>query len=287
MNGSIRCTRPHRGASCGRRRREHCPCPPFRASRCSRSISPTAADVALSLLAALCLLVGAGCGQSGEAPSRWFVAASLGPVADDLAALVESELPSVEVELVVAGSAQLREQLADGAPAAVFLPAAPAQLDLLAASGRDVSHRTPIAGNELVLAVATDGLAAVDEVSDAAAAGVLVGVCTLGVPCGDLARPTLSTLGISPVTETSSVRQLVALIETGELDAGLVYASDVAASEGRLERVPGDLAPPVETTYEVGLVRAAGPSPQDLDVLDVLASVDARSILTDAGFAPS
>jgi molybdate transport system substrate-binding protein len=90
------------------------------------------------------------------------------------------------------------------------------------------------ATNALTIAVPRDNPAGVDEIADLADASLLVGSCAVGVPCGDLGAEVFALAGVEPSIDTyePDVRSLLTKIADGELDAGLVYTTDLTARAG-------------------------------------------------------
>lgn len=190
------------------------------------------ASRAAVLLAGLVLLV-ASCGGGGDDRQSLLVmaAASLTDAFAEIEAVFEAEHPDVDVQLNLAGSASLREQILQGAPADLFAAANEETMQVVIDAGL---ARTPqvFATNELVLAVPDGNPGAVQELADLADEGLLVGLCAAGVPCGDFARLALGQAGVVASLDTNEgdVRALVTKIAADELDAGIVYATDVEAN---------------------------------------------------------
>ena len=194
-----------------------------------------------------------------------FAAASLAEPFVELADAYEQAHPGVDVVLHLGGSSALREQILDGAPADVFASASEPIMDELVAAGSIRGTPAPFASNRLALAVPVGNPAAVTGLDDLARPELLVGLCAAEVPCGRLARVGLERAGVDPSIDTDEpdVRTLLTKVAAGELDVGMVYHSDIAASVR-----PGDgspSAPEVEgitipdeaqasTTYPIGIV---------------------------------
>lgn len=215
------------------------------------------------LAAGLALLVGGGaivgCGESDDATVvRVFAAASLTDAFDEIAAAFEKAGPDgVRVDLSYAGSSALREQILDGAPAHVFASADEANMEAVVAGGEADDPRT-FARNRLQIVVPAGNPANVTGLDDLADASLLVGLCAPEVPCGRLARQVLTDAGVAaaPDTEEADVRALLTKVADGELDLGLVYATDVLAGGETVEGI--DIAGPSSgaTAYPIATVSA-------------------------------
>ncbi len=162
-----------------------------------------------------------------------FAASSLADAFAEIAEAFESERPGVEVELSVAASSALREQILDGAPADVFASAAQSVMDEVEDAGATSGPVSGFAHNRLVVAVPTNNPGNVTSLGDLADPDLLVGLCAEGVPCGDLARRALAEANVEASIDTNEpdVRSLATRIAEGELDVGLIYATDVAGRD--------------------------------------------------------
>ncbi len=226
----------------------------------------------------LCLAL-ASCGGSTSDDLIVFAASSLAGPFGEIATAFEGEHPGVDVQLNFAGSTTLREQLLEGAPADVFAAADPQIVNAVTSAGIATGAAIPFATNRIVLAVPPGNPAAITGLADLADPGLLVGVCAPQVPCGTLARAVLaaSAAAISVDTEEPDVRSLVTKLEAAELDAGLVYASDI----GILEEVPMPAGVSATTVYPI--VTTSDHPLSEAFVAFVL-SAEGRRILSDHGF---
>lgn len=136
------------------------------------------------------------------------------------------------VTTVIAGSSALVAQLAAGAEADVLMTANATTMERAVSEGSVRGEPALIAANSLVLATAAGNPAGVTGLADLARGDLLIGLCAVEVPCGALAQRALSKAHVTPSADTlePSVRALAAKISLGELDAGLVYATDARAS---------------------------------------------------------
>lgn len=234
-------------------------------------------------------LAAAGCGGPGSAGERRevlvFGAASLTDALERVEEAVEAAHPDLDVVLNLAGSSALRAQIEGGAPADVVATANRSVMDQLVAAGA-VEDPLPFATNRLVLATAPGNPGGVTGLADLERPELFVGLCAAGVPCGDLADLVLVEAGIRPEVDSREpdVRALVTKLEAGELDVGLVYASDVVASSAGLDAIalPDDL--PTATTYPVAVLRDA-PDPAGAErVVEFLLAEQGQAILADLGF---
>ena len=135
-------------------------------------------------------------------------------------------------------SATLAAQVANGAPADVFVSASQKTMEMAISSGRVIGDAVVFARNEASIMVSATSpvsatIAGLADLGDRADREVRVGLCVESAPCGALADQVLERAGSTRAaiadTEAASVEDLVTKVELGELDAGIVYRSDCAA----------------------------------------------------------
>lgn len=236
-------------------------------------------------LAAVALVALAGCtDRSADGDLTVFAAASLTDAFEEIGAAFEAERDGVEVTFAFGASSSLREQILGGAPADVFASAAPGPIDALVDEGL-VEDPVPFARNSLAIAVPAGGPGRVASLADLADPSLLVGLCAEEVPCGALARQVIDDAGIEvrPDTEEVDVRALLGKVVAGELDAGLVYVTDIQAAGRDVEGI--DLGSDATTEYPVAVVRG---DPDDVALargfVRFVRGPVGRRILADAGF---
>ena len=241
---------------------------------------------AIGLLAVLSTSAISAC-RPGDDVVLVLAAASLTDVLTDMEADFESMNPGIDVQLSFAGSNAVQVQVEQGAPADVVAFADTAPMDRLVTSGEvERSDVTVFAENRMVLATPIDDPGEVDELADLADPDRIVGLCAPAVPCGLLATRLLDRAGVeaSPDTEEPDVRSLVAKLVSGELDAGLIYASDAAAFGGQLRVVPVLGVDDVTTSYPVAvLARSEQRDPAERFVAFVRSDAGSE-LLLEAGF---
>ena len=244
----------------------------------------------LPLLLAAALL--AGCGGSGQGTSAEedtvtvFAAASLTEVFEELAGRFEEANPGTTVRLSLGPSSGLARQVLEGAPADVFASASPRHTEAVVEAGRAAGPRV-FARNVAQIAVPPDDPAGVRSVADLARPGVKVAVCAPEVPCGRLAQDVFAAAGVevAPTTVETDVRAVLTKVALGEVDAGLVYATDVRAAGDRVRGVDVPTGEGPSTEYPVVLVGDA-PSAAARAFVDLVLSPTGREVLGAAGFLP-
>lgn len=228
----------------------------------------------------------AACGSDDE-PVLVLAAASLTDVFTEMEAGFEAAEPDVDIEFAFAGSNSLEVQVEQGAPADLVAFADAAPMDALVTNG-DVerSDVTVFARNRLVLVTPPDDPGDVDSLDDLADPDRTIGLCAPAVPCGRLADQVLDRAGVdaSPDTEEPDVRSLVAKIVSGELDAGLVYATDAVAFGDQLRVVDVSDTDGVANDYLIAVLLDAPSDVAGREFVEFVLSDAGSRILLDAGF---
>jgi molybdate transport system substrate-binding protein len=191
-------------------------------------------------------------------------------------------------------SSELARQIADGAPADVFVSASPEWIDFLREAQALDGEARLVARNRLVAIAPAQSPLPARGVRDPASllaqlrAGERVAIADAVVPAGESARQALAKQGLleaflARLVGLKDVRAVLRAVEQGELEAGFVYASDarIAAVERLFEFDPARHAP-IEI-LAVALRGAARPGTARRFVA-FLASDTARALLSDAGF---
>lgn len=217
--------------------------------------------------------------DSVEGTVRVFAASSLSNAFEDLVAAFERLNPGITVDVNFGGSSSLREQILDGAPVDVFAAASESVMADLTANDQAFIDAVNFASNQLVLATPAANTGAVSDLDALTDASLLVGLCAPQVPCGELAAAALEARNIEPQVDSyePNVRALTARLIDGELDAGLIYATDAAHAVDRvlvIERLPESV-----NRYPIAAKSRAG----DLFV-DYVTSVAGQAVLAEFGF---
>lgn len=214
-----------------------------------------------------------------------FAAASLTDVFTEFADRLEAQNPLLDVVLVVGGSSALAQQLIAGAPADVFA-AADATTMQLALEGGVVAEPVPFARNLLALTVPADNPGGIDALDDLARPELIVALCASEVPCGRAADALLLAQGVTPSVDTreQDVRSVLTKLELGEVDAGLVYATDARAAGDRVTTVPIDGAEEVATTASIAIATSTSRPGAAAAFVALVTSRDGARLLSDAGF---
>jgi len=180
-----------------------------------------------------------------------FAAASLTESFSEIANTFETSHPNVDVSLNFAGSNTLRAQIEQGANADAFASANTKEMDTLVTSGLVVESAPQIfLTNRLVVITPTDNPAGLSTFDELTAPGLKLVLAAEDVPVGRYTRLMLNNAGLdfkeqvlaNVVSNENSVKQVLAKVQLGEADAGIVYESDaVAAPELPVIEIPSEL----------------------------------------------
>ncbi|PPJ64339.1 molybdate ABC transporter substrate-binding protein [Cuspidothrix issatschenkoi] len=164
-------------------------------------------------------------------------AASLKDILEEIKPLYQQNKPNVKISYNFGSSGALQQQIEQGAPADIFISAAKKQVDALEQKGLLVAGtRNIIAKNRLVLVVPKNyvGITSFYSLQDAKVKKIALGE-PRSVPAGQYAQQVLEKLKIwnqvkSKLVFANNVRQVLASVETGNAEAGLVYVTDAKIS---------------------------------------------------------
>lgn len=231
------------------------------------------------------LLVAVGCRGDSDTEILVSAAASLTDAFGAIEADYERLNPGVDVVLNTGGSSTLREQILAGAPADVFAAANEANVAAIVAAGEAETDPVVFASNRMRIAVAPGNPAGVEGLSAFADEELLIGLCAAGVPCGDLAREILRQAGVNVSVDTNepNVRALLTKVETGELDAGIVYATDIVISTVGGIEVPDQFQSAAR--YPIVVLKGADNPEGGQAFVDFVLSPAGQDILASYGFS--
>jgi molybdate transport system substrate-binding protein len=184
-----------------------------------------------------------------------FAAASLTDAFTEIGKAYETAHPETRVTFSFAGSQALRTQIEQGAPADVFASANATEMNTLVSEGYvDQTAPQVFLTNRLVVILPANNPAALEKLQDLARPGVKLVLAAEDVPVGKYARQALDAMDKSfgagfkdkvlanVVSNEDNVKQVVAKVQLGEADAGIVYTSDaIAAPELKTVDIPADL----------------------------------------------
>lgn len=255
------------------------------------------------LLAVVATLALAGCGSSepdgagsgGAAATSAgglsgtvtvFAAASLTESFGTIGKAFEKAHPGVTVTFNFGASSALAESIEQGAPADVFASASGKTMDGAVQSG-DVGDPKTFAKNVMQIAVPPDNPGGVTSLSDLAKPGLKVALCQQQVPCGTTAKTVFENakITVTPVTQGADVKAVLTAVQLGEVDAGVVYRTDVLAAGAKVKGIEIPAAQNASTSYPIATLVKAPNAAAARAFVDYVLSAAGAAVLTGAGFA--
>ena len=228
-----------------------------------------------------------------------FTAASLTDAFKEMGANLEQANPGTKVLFNFAGSPTLRTQLAQGARADVFASADEPNMQGAQKEGSIASEPRIFVRNQLVAIVPAANPAQVMRLQDLAKSGVKLVLTNKEVPVGNYSRQALTKMSqdaafgaefttrvlANLVSEETNVKQVVAKVQLGEADAGIVYSSDVTpAVRGAVQVLAIPESFNVTARYPIAVVREAPNAAGARAFVDYVLSPAGQAILTKHGF---
>lgn len=220
---------------------------------------------------------------------RIAAASSLTDVFTNIGRRYEEKHPGVTVTFSFAATSELSNQVAEGAPFDVIAAADDTTLAKLRATSTStppIGQPTPFATNRLALAVAEGNPKHLTSLADVNKAGIAFVMCQSEVPCGHYGNELFAATGLTPhpTARERNVRSVLNRVSTGEVDAGLVYVTDVHDDDTKVDAVRLPDAEKVPVTYTVAAVDPAHPSRQANDFIAFLSTDSARTALAQYRF---
>jgi molybdate transport system substrate-binding protein len=213
-----------------------------------------------------------------------FAAASLTDAFRTIGKDFEAEHPGATVELSFAGSSTLARQIVEGAPADVFASADEENMQKVA--GDVAGTPQPFARNRLAIIVAAGNPKRVAGLADLARSGLTIALAAPAVPVGRYALEAFAKAGVpAPAgSNEADVKAVVLRVSMGEADAGIVYATDVAAGGGKVEGVAIPDAHNVLARYPIATLKSAPNAAGARELVAYVLSPPAQRVLAGAGF---
>ena len=227
-----------------------------------------------------------------------FAAASLTDAFTEIGAAFDAANPGVTTTFNFAGSQALRTQIEEGAPADVFASANKTQMDaVIAASLITEGTQQNFLTNKLVVILPADNPAALEKLEDLATPGIKLVLAAEEVPVGKYSREAFDLMNGSfgndfkdnvlanVVSNEDNVKQVVAKVQLGEADAGIVYTSDaIAAPDLKTIEIPADLN--VIAKYPIAPLVNSENADLAAKFIEYVLSAEGQAVLAKWGFAP-
>jgi len=230
-----------------------------------------------------------------------FAAASLTEAFGQLAKMTQQRHPGWRVDLQFAGSQQLAMQIEQGAPADVFASADEHWMSHLRDRGLLDGEPRDFAHNRLVVIVPKTNPGRIEHVEDLARPGIKLVLGAAAVPVGRYSRQVLDNLSRTVpfgrdyrehvlrnvVSEEQDVKGVVAKVQLGEADAGIVYGSDVTAKlAGAVRMLPIPAPENVTASYPIAVLKNAPELEAARAFVELVLSPEGQRVLREHGLMP-
>ena len=236
----------------------------------------------------------------GEQTVTVFAAASLTDAFNEISEKFKQQNSGVTFEFNYAGSQQLRTQLEQGAVADVFASANTKEMNSAIQSDLVISGtQQTFVRNRLAVIVPKDNPGGITELKDLAKPGLKIVLAAAGVPVGGYSLTALDKMNAdfgatfsetvlsNVVSYEDNVKQVVAKIQLGEGDAGIVYSSDVTpAAAAKVTKIDIPDKYNVLAMYPIAVLKAAAQADLAAKFVDYVLSADGQAILAKWGFIP-
>jgi len=229
----------------------------------------------------------AGTGTTGALTV--FAAASLKNSFTEMGEIFQQENPGSTVTFSFAGSADLVAQIIAGAPADVFASADTANMAKATDAGLVTGSPAHFAANTLTIVTPPGNPSGITSFADLAGDGLAVVICAPQVPCGSATKKVEAATGVTltPVSEESSVADVLNKVQTGEADAGLVYVTDASAAGDKVATVEFPESTTVVNTYPIAALTGSTAPALATKFVELVTGPEGQQVLADAGFAPA
>ena len=213
-----------------------------------------------------------------------FAAASLTGSFEQIATAFEQANPDADVVFNFGASSALAEQVVSGAPVDVFAAASPATMQTVVDAG-DASAPEVFVRNRLQIAVPADNPGGVTGLADFTKPELKIALCAPKVPCGAAAAKAFESAGLTPSvdTEEQDVKAALSKVTLGEVDAALVYRTDVLAAGDEVKGIAFEAETAIND-YPIAVTTEAENAQGATAFVAYVLSPEGQDLLAAAGF---
>ena len=244
-------------------------------------------------ITSVAVLVLAACGgppqsASSSTPSNTITvaaAASLTEAFTQIGKEFEATKPGTTVIFSFGSSSTLATQIEEGAPVDVFAAANPATMKTVTDVGA-AEPPTSFVSNVLQIAVPKGNPGGITGLKDFADKTKKVAICAPQVPCGTAAVKVFSAAKIRPAPDTleSDARATLQKVSSNEVDAALVYRTDVIAAKETVDGLEFSEARQAVNVYPIAVLKGSMSAAAAQQFVDYVLSADGQVVLRKAGF---
>ena len=246
------------------------------------------------------LLVGCSSGNATQSsktpaePPKEIIISAAASMRDSLTELQKDyaqKKPGVKLTFNFGASGTLQQQIEQGAPADLFLSAGKTQMDALDQKNLIVKDsKVDLVGNELVLVVGKDNstVTSLEDLAKSSVVKISIGTPE-SVPAGKYAQEALTNLKLWDSLQpkfvlAKDVTQVLNYVETGNVDAGLVYKSDAQGSTKVKVATVVPASSHKAIVYPAAVISATKNKQIAEDFLKYLQSSEAQQVFVKYGF---
>lgn len=265
----------------------------------------------ICLLASAVLAIGmTGCSSSSESNETTgerevivFAAASMTETMNEIAEMYKEVNPDVNIVYNFDSSGTLKTQIQEGADCDIFISAAQLQMNQIDVTNGgeentenldfvDPETRFDIVSNSVVLITPAGNPAGIASFEDVNTDKVsLIALGNSDVPVGQYSEEIFTHMGIwdslnaeSKITFGSNVKEVLAQVEEGAVDCGVVYSTDAATTDGVEVVASAPEGSHKEITYPAAVLKTAK-NPDDAKAfIDYLKTDECTEVFENAGF---
>jgi molybdate transport system substrate-binding protein len=258
-----------------------------------KRLVPLALATALVILLAACSMATQPAASSSGAPVSSggggitvLAAASLTEAFTQIGKDFETKNAGTTVTFSFGSSATLATQIVQGAPADVFAAASPATMKTATAAGA-ADTPTNFASNTLKIAVPKGNPHKITGLEDFADGSKRIALCAPQVPCGAAAVKVFAAAKIVPKPDTleQDVKAALQKVATDEVDAALVYKTDVIVAADQVDGIEFAEAQQAINTYPIATLKNSKNPASAKAFVDYVLSSEGQAVLAEAGFA--
>jgi molybdate transport system substrate-binding protein len=225
-------------------------------------------------------------GSTGRGSITVLAAASLTEALTRIGKDFEAGHPGSTVTFSFGSSAMLATQIVQGAPADVFAAASAATMKTATAAG--AAHTpTNFVSNTLRIAVPKGNPHKITGLEDFADESKRIALCAPQVPCGAAAIKVFAVAKIVPKPDTleQDVKAALQKVASDEVDAALVYKTDVIAAGDKVDGIEFAEAQEAINTYPIAILKDSKNPALAEAFVDYVLSPQGQAVLAEAGFA--
>jgi molybdate transport system substrate-binding protein len=244
-----------------------------------------------ALVAALAPIIFiSACTSSSESQSQTtlevYAASSLATPFVEAGVAFERDHPGIKIQFNLGASSDLARFVQEGAPADVFASADVANIDKVESQDLLDSPSVIFATNYLEIIVEKGNPLNISSLEDLSNPDLIFITTNPDVPIGKYTAEVLKKAGvtIAPDSFENNVKGIMLKVASGEADAGIVYHSEVIASEGQVEGIKIPTEFNIVAKYPIGIIKNSANKNQAQEFIDFLLSPKGQALLTQYGF---